>query len=104
MQAVSDEQLIEWVANGDSSCLGTLFERHNTAVYQYCRQMTRQSAQAEDLVQEVFLKLLRKAGSYRREGWVVKVHSFPSVAPHRVSLKRWVMIIVLYVIIRVEWR
>jgi len=68
MQAVSDEQLIEWVAGGDASCLGTLFERHNRGVYQYCRQLTRNSAQAEDLAQEVFLKILRKAGSFRREG------------------------------------
>ena len=68
MQAVSDEQLVEWVANGDVSCLGTLFERHNKGVYQYCRQMTRNSAQAEDLVQEVFLKILKGAGSYRRDG------------------------------------
>ena len=68
MQAVSDEQLIEWVANGDSSCLGTLFERHNRGVYNYCWQMTRHNAQSEDLVQEVFIKILRKAGSFRGQG------------------------------------
>ncbi|MDH3441537.1 MAG: RNA polymerase sigma factor [Gammaproteobacteria bacterium] len=68
MRAVSDEQLIEWVAQGDSSCLGTLFERHNRSVFQFCRQMTRNNAHAEDLVQEIFLKILKKAGSYRRQG------------------------------------
>lgn len=68
MRAVTDEQLIEWVAQGDASCLGTLFERHNRSIYQYCWQMTRHSTHAEDLVQEVFLKVLRKAGAYRREG------------------------------------
>ena len=77
MQAVSDEQLIEWVANGDSSCLGTLFERHHRSVYQYCRQMTRSSTQAEDLVQEVFLRILRKAGQFRQDGsfkaWMFRI-------------------------------
>lgn len=68
MQAVSDEQLIEWVAGGDSSCLGTLFERHNRGVYRYCRQLTRHDEHAEDLTQEVFLKILRKAKSFRRDG------------------------------------
>ena len=68
MQAVSDEQLIARVAGGDSSCLGTLFERHHRSVYRYCRQITRHGAHAEDLVQEVFLKILRKAGSYRQQG------------------------------------
>lgn len=77
MQAVSDEQLIEWVAQGDASCLGTLFERHNGAVYQYCRQMIRQNAQAEDLVQEVFIRILKKAASFRRDGsfkaWMFRI-------------------------------
>lgn len=68
MQAVSDEQLIEWVAHGDPSCLGTLFERHNKRVYQYCRQLTRHGPQAEDLVQEVFLRILQKSGSFRGQG------------------------------------
>lgn len=68
MQAVSDEQLIQWVADGDASCLGTLFERHHRGIYQYCLQLTRSPAISEDLVQDVFLKLLQKAGSYRSEG------------------------------------
>ena len=68
MQAVTDEQLIERVAGGDLSCLGSLFERHHRGVYQYCRQMTRDSMQAEDLVQDVFVKILRKAGSFRQQG------------------------------------
>lgn len=55
MKAVTDEQLIHWVAAGDASCLGTLFERHHRSVYQFCLQMTRNPAHAEDVVQEVFL-------------------------------------------------
>jgi RNA polymerase sigma factor (sigma-70 family) len=68
MQAVSDEQLIRWVADGDASCLGTLFERHHRALYQYCLQLTRSGPLSEDLVQEVFIKLLKRASSYRGEG------------------------------------
>jgi len=68
MQAVSDEQLIEWVANGDASCLGTLFERYHTSVYQFCLRMTRNPGYAEDVTQEVFLRVLKKAGSFRNEG------------------------------------
>jgi len=77
MQAVSDEQLIRWVADGDASCLGTLFERHHRGVYQYCLQLTRSPAASEDLVQDVFLKLLQKAASYRGEGsckaWIFNI-------------------------------
>jgi len=68
MQAVTDEQLIQWVANGDASCLGTLFERHHRSVYQFCLQLTRNPGHAEDVTQEVFIKLLQKAKSFRGEG------------------------------------
>ncbi|HKE92842.1 MAG TPA: RNA polymerase sigma factor, partial [Povalibacter sp.] len=77
MQAVTDEQLIQWVADGDASCLGTLFERHHRAVYRYCMQMTRSKAMSEDLVQEVFIRLLRHASSFRAEGtckaWIFNI-------------------------------
>jgi RNA polymerase sigma factor (sigma-70 family) len=77
MQAVSDEQLIQWVADGDASCLGTLFERHHRGVYRYCLQMTRSGAMSEDLVQEVFLKVLKRASSFRAEGsckaWIFNI-------------------------------
>lgn len=77
MQAVTDEQLIAWVAGGDASCLGTLFERHNKAVFQYCLQMTRHRSTAEDLTQDIFLKILNKAKSFRGsgsfKGWMFNV-------------------------------
>ncbi|MFK8053667.1 MAG: RNA polymerase sigma factor [Woeseiaceae bacterium] len=67
MQAVSDEQLIQWVAEGDVSCLGTLYDRHHEGLFNYCWQLTRNRATSEDLVQEVFLKLIKKADSFRGE-------------------------------------
>lgn len=68
MKSVSDEQLIQWVADGDPSCLATLFERHHRGLYRYFLQMLRRRAQSEDLVQDVFLKMLRKAGTFRGDG------------------------------------
>ncbi len=68
MQAVSDEQLIRWVAQGDKSCLGTLFERHHAGLYRYCLQLTRNGQTSEDLVQDVFIKVLKSSRGYRGEG------------------------------------
>lgn len=68
MQAVTDEQLIRWVADGDASCLGTLFERHHRDVYRFCLQMTRSKAMSEDLVQEAFLRVLKRASTFRGDG------------------------------------
>lgn len=68
MKAVADEQLIQWVADGDSSCLAALFERHHRGVYRYFLQMLHDRALCEDLVQDVFLKVLRKAKTFRGNG------------------------------------
>jgi RNA polymerase sigma factor (sigma-70 family) len=77
MQAVTDEQLIRWVVDGDASCLGTLFERHHRGVYRFCLQMTRSSAMSEDLVQDVFLKVLKRAATFRADGsckaWIFNI-------------------------------
>lgn len=67
MQAVSDEQLIQWIVDGDTSCLGTLFERHHVALYNFMLQMTRNKALSEDLVQETFLRVLKSARTFRAE-------------------------------------
>lgn len=68
MKAVNDEQLIQWVADGDPSCLATLFERHHRGVYRFFLQMLGDRALCEDLVQDVFLKVLRKARTFRGNG------------------------------------
>lgn len=77
MQAVTDEQLIRWVADGDASCLGTLFERHHRDVYRFCLQMTRSKAMSEDLVQEAFLRVLKRAATFRGDGscraWIFNI-------------------------------
>jgi len=68
MRTISDQQLIEGIAAGDHSCLGTLFERHHRALYSYCFQMTRNAALSEDMVQDSFMRMLHAAGSYRGDG------------------------------------
>lgn len=68
MKTGTDEQLIRRVADGDPASLATLFERHHLDVYRYFMHMLRHAALCEDLVQEVFLKMLRKAGSFRGDG------------------------------------
>lgn len=77
MHAVSDEQLIRWIADGDASCLGTLFERHHRAVYRYCLHMTHSRAMSEDLVQDVFMRVLEHAAGFRGEGsaraWIFNI-------------------------------
>lgn len=55
---------MEAVREGDSRQLATLFERHHQALFRFYIRHTGNSAQSEDLVQEVFCRLLRHGRTY----------------------------------------
>lgn len=63
----SDYALARAAADGSAEALGGLYERHRRRVYAVCLGMTHNPAQAEDLMQEVFVHLFRKVGSFRGE-------------------------------------
>ncbi|HKI87209.1 MAG TPA: sigma-70 family RNA polymerase sigma factor [Thermoanaerobaculia bacterium] len=73
----SDWSILERVAAGEVDEFATLVERHQERLYRLCRRMLRDEAGAEDAVQEVFVKLFRKAGSLRPQGqlstWLYRV-------------------------------
>jgi RNA polymerase sigma factor (sigma-70 family) len=52
------------VQAGDPTQLATLFERYHVALYRYLMQLTRDRTLSEDLVQEVFFRVLKYADSY----------------------------------------
>jgi RNA polymerase sigma-70 factor (ECF subfamily) len=63
----SDYELAQAAAGGDMHAFEQLYERHNRRVYSLCLRMTTNTAEAEDLAQEVFIQLFRKIGSFRGE-------------------------------------
>lgn len=65
---LSDYELAQAVSHGTVSCMADLYERHRRMVFALCLRMTGNTWEAEDLTQEVFIKLLGKAGTFRGEG------------------------------------
>ncbi|MEJ7576577.1 MAG: RNA polymerase sigma factor [Pyrinomonadaceae bacterium] len=63
----TDYALAQASAGGDMAAFEQLYERHNRRVYSLCLRMTSNTAEAEDLAQEVFIQLFRKIGSFRGE-------------------------------------
>src|SRR5258708_4793637 len=61
---VSDERLLEQVRDGAKEALALLFRRHARAVRNVAYRILRNEAEADDLVQEVFLFLFRKAALF----------------------------------------
>jgi RNA polymerase sigma factor (sigma-70 family) len=63
--AETDDRLMVGVQQGRISLLGTLFERHHRALFNFFLRLTGNRQASDDLVQEVFLRMLRYRGSYR---------------------------------------
>src|SRR5919206_5353281 len=60
-----DAALMLAFQGGDESAFRALFERHGRAMVAFCHHFVRDGARAEELAQDVFLKLHRSAPRYR---------------------------------------
>jgi RNA polymerase sigma-70 factor (ECF subfamily) len=61
----ADARLMKEVAAGDKAAFAKLFDRHQSAVVRFAWRFVGNHARAEELAQEIFLKLYRSAKSYR---------------------------------------
>ncbi|MVP02006.1 RNA polymerase sigma factor [Paenibacillus lutrae] len=67
MEHLTDEQLVERVRQGDAEAYRYLVDRHKSYVYTLIFRMVNQRETAEDLSQDVFLKLFRSLSHFRGE-------------------------------------
>ena len=68
MEDLSDRELWADAAAGSDASFGALFERHASAVYNYCFRRTADWAAAEDLMAATFLEAWRKRDQVRLTG------------------------------------
>jgi len=60
-------QIILRCKQGEREALGTLYEMYKKMIYNIAYRMTYNHADSEDIVQEVFLKVYQKIGSFHGE-------------------------------------
>lgn len=60
-----DVQLVQQCLRGDGFAWEELVKRHTRRVYNLCYRFTSNRQEAEDLTQEVFLKMYKQLGTYR---------------------------------------
>jgi len=60
-----DAQLVQQCLQGDGPAWEELVQRHTRRVFNLCYRFTGNSAEAEDLSQEVFLRIYKTLSSYR---------------------------------------
>lgn len=61
----SDEQLLSQVSEGQQDALAILYQRHGRSIRNIARRILREEAEAEELLQEIFLYLSRKAALFK---------------------------------------
>ena len=70
METLSDEIIMQKVADGNLDLLKVLFDRHHKHVYNYLYKMSGDAMLSEDITQDVFYKLIKYRGSYKNGSFV----------------------------------
>jgi RNA polymerase sigma factor (sigma-70 family) len=65
MTSVPDEDVMLQVRDGEVHMLGVLFDRYQAPLFNFYSKMTQDRTVSEDLVQEVFFRILRYRQTYR---------------------------------------
>jgi RNA polymerase sigma-70 factor (ECF subfamily) len=65
---VADAELLGAAAGGDQAAFRTLFERHRARAWGKAMRLTAAEADAADLVQDTWMRLLSKADAYQEQG------------------------------------
>jgi RNA polymerase sigma-70 factor (ECF subfamily) len=84
---LSDKLLLEQIQQGDKEALGILFRRHARTVRNVACRILQNEAEADDLVQEVFLFIFRKAALFDATQGAARSWIF-QVAYHRAFDRR----------------
>ena len=76
-QIFSDHDLIEGCLKGDRKMQHELYKRFAPKMYGVCLRYASNAEEAEDILQEGFIKVYNKIGSFRREGsfegWIRRI-------------------------------
>lgn len=65
MQGGIERTLVRRAQRGDQEAFATLFQLHKGRVHSVCLMMTKDVAEADDMTQETFLRVLCRVGSFR---------------------------------------
>ncbi|MFO7294684.1 MAG: sigma-70 family RNA polymerase sigma factor [Clostridia bacterium] len=89
---MSDEALlVEKAQNGDVLAFEELVSFYAKKIYNYCYRMTNNREDAEDLAQEVFIKVYRNLKSFKRDSrfstWIYRIAYNTCVDRYRKSKK-----------------
>lgn len=92
IESESDDTLVRRAKTGDFDAFEKLFERHRTMVFRFAYQMVPRRDDAEDIVQEAFIRAYKNLERYRDEAkfttWLLRIVSNLCTDQARMSTRR----------------
>lgn len=93
VEAADDVTLLRrYAASADRHAMDELFRRHTAAAYRLAKYISKNTADAEEIVQTVFLDVLRSAQSYRGDAgvktWIMQMIANKSISRIREESRR----------------
>lgn len=86
-QIISESDLIEGCRRGDRKMQHELYNRFAPKMYGVCLRYASNAEEAEDILQEGFIKIFNKIGSYRGdgsfEGWIRRIFVNTAIEHYR---------------------
>ena len=77
MTAVDENKLVNKAVKGDNSAFEALMEKHMGIIYNIALRMTANQDDAEDMTQEIMIKIFRSLGSFKGNSkfstWIYRV-------------------------------
>ena len=74
---LSDAELAAHAAGGDAGAFRLIMQRNNARLYRVARAVLRNDSEAEDVVQEAYVRAFRKLGEFRAEAslstWLTRI-------------------------------
>ena len=65
LQTLTDPELVRRAQDGDSEAFGELVSRYQNKIYRLARRLTDNQEDAEDVLQEAFIRAFRAIGGFK---------------------------------------
>jgi RNA polymerase sigma-70 factor (ECF subfamily) len=91
--SLADEDLLAGFLNGDQEALGLLFQRYERVIRSVATRILRNTAEAQDLVQDLFIFIQRKCAIFDRSkssarSWIIQMAYHRSIERRRYLTSR----------------
>ena len=95
-ERLTDSELVERTRRGDTRAFEAMMRRYNRTLYRTARAILRDDAEAEDAVQEAYIRAYRALDGFRGESklstWLVRIAANEALMRRRKNARSAVVI------------